>query len=133
MSDIFVLLYGNNCTYASNRRKRFFMDKKNYLRIVTDDDKALRIDEQFTYSDLLEIADREYYWVVYEDDQKIVICNSEGTSVTMKEKEVITDKNDLLEAMSAVEAIYYRIEKIVKAVNEAGDSIVDWEKFFEKK
>lgn len=109
------------------------MDKKNYLRIVTDDDKALRIDEQFTYSDLLEIADREYYWVVYEDDQKIVICNSEGTSVTMKEKEVITDKNDLLEAMSAVEAIYYRIEKIVKAVNEAGDSIVDWEKFFEKK
>jgi len=109
------------------------MEKKNYLRIVTDDDKALRIDEQFTYSDLLEIADREYYWVVYEDDQKIVICNCKGTTVTMKEKELTIDRNDLLEAMSAVEAIYYRIEKIIKAVNEAGDSIVDWEKMFEKR
>ena len=107
------------------------MEKRSFLRIVTEDDKALRIDEQFTYSDLLEIADREYFWVVYEDDQKIVICNCKGTTVTMKEKETTTDKNDLLEAMSAVEAIYYRIEKIVKAVNEAGESIVDWEKTYE--
>lgn len=109
------------------------MENRSYLRIVTEDDKALWVDKEFTYSDLLEIADREYFWVVYEDDQKIVICNCKGTTVTTKEKEVITDKNDLFEAIGAVEVTYYKIEKIIKAVNEAGKTIVDCEKMFEKK
>lgn len=109
------------------------MEKKNYLRIVTEDDKALRIDEQFTYSDLLEIADREYFWVVYEDDQKIVICNCKGTTVTMKEKDILVDKEDIMSATFAVESIYHKIARIVDSVDAAGDCAVEWEKMFEKK
>ncbi len=106
--------------------------EKSYLRIITEADEPLYINEEFRYEDLLKVAGSEYFWVVYEDDQAIVICNDHETTVTNKEKETILDKNYILDRINTVEAIHYKLWRIVKATEEAGKRLVDDEKSYEK-
>lgn len=108
------------------------MEKRSFLRIVTEDDEPLYIDEWFKYNDLLKVVGSEYFWAVYEDDRMTVICNGNETTVTIKEKDLVIDKYDILDKTNIVENVYYKLHKIVKQVNEAGEAIVDWEKSYEK-
>lgn len=105
----------------------------SYIRVVTEDDEAIRIDENFTFKDFLEVMKKEYFWVVYEDTQSIVICNSEGTSVTMKNKGETLEKDYLDDRFRAVEVIYYQLERLKRVLDEATSKTVEYEKLFEFK
>lgn len=108
------------------------MENRSYLRIVTEDDEPLYINEGFMYEDLLKVVGSEYFWVVYEDDQVIIICNDHETTVTNKEKELILNRNYILDRINTVEAIHYKLWRIVKSTEEAGKLLVDEEKSYEK-
>jgi hypothetical protein len=116
--------------HSTTKRRKNAM-RKNYIRIVTEDDEAIRIDENFTFEDILEVMKKEYFWVVYEDARSVVICNSTGTSVTMKKPGDTLDKDDLEERFRAVEVIYYKLKKLKNFLDEATESAVAYEKLFE--